>query len=175
MRRIKRYGLLFIFIGILIIGLKVYLVQFTSSPQGVVEDFFYAYGRSDLNGMVSCMEPGTEQMVSGATDLAGSLVGILTGVDFDFGALVDLMPFLAEMGFGYMEQIPISDIKVVSYTPAFAPELTDFLIGLMPELVNVMADAAVVSFQIEGIEMQVEVIHYGADGWRIPMDSQLFY
>lgn len=174
MKVMKRCAAIFILIGILFIGVKIYLTQFASSPAGVVESFFDAYNHSDINGMVSCMEPGTEQMVSGATDLAGSLLGVLTGFDLDFGALVDIMPFFSDTGFDHTPQIPISDVRVISYTSAFSPELTDLLVNFMLEFINVIADTAVVSFQVEGTELQVDVINYGADGWRIPLDSALF-
>lgn len=46
----------------------------------------------------------------------------------------------------------------------------------MPELVNILAEDAVVEFQIQGTDIigQLEVSYYGNDGWRISLDSELF-
>ena len=169
MRWAKKGMLAVVLLGALVVGLQVYLHQFTSSPEGIVEDFFDSYNHADINGMVACMEPGTEQIVSGGVDLAGSVIGAITGIDLDLGAFVDIMPAFEDEVFDYAEEITIENVQVVSYTPAFEPELTE-------TLVNVLAEDAVVSFQIAGTEesIQVEVVHYGTDGWRIPLDAELF-
>ena len=85
------------------------------------------------------------------------------------------MPAFEDEVFDYAEEITIENVQVVSYTPAFEPELTETLVEFMPALVNVLAEDAVVSFQIAGTEesIQVEVGHYGTDGWRIPLDAEL--
>ena len=175
MRWAKKGMLAVVLLGALVVGLQVYLHQFTSSPEGIVEDFFDSYNHADINGMVACMEPGTEQIVSGGVDLAGSVIGAITGIDLDLGAFVDIMPAFEDEFFDYAEEITIENVQVVSYTPAFEPELTETLVEFMPALVNVLAEDAVVSFQIAGTEesIQVEVVHYGTDGWRIPLDAEL--
>lgn len=51
MRWVKRSLVLVLIVGIFLIGLLVYLHQFSSSPQGVVEEFFSAYNQADVRGM----------------------------------------------------------------------------------------------------------------------------
>ena len=157
MRWAKKGMLAVVLLGALVVGLQVYLHQFTSSPEGIVEDFFDSYNHADINGMVACMEPGTEQIVSGGVDLAGSVIGAITGIDLDLGAFVDIMPAFEDEVFDYAEEITIENVQVVSYTPAFEPELTESLVEFMPALVNVLAEGAVVSFEIAGTEESIQV------------------
>lgn len=154
----------------------VYLKQFSSSPQKTVEHFFDAYNTSDINGMVACMEPQTEQLLQGSTGIASALFGAITGVDLDFGDLIDLMPLFANTSFDSSEEIFITDIQIISYTPIADSEIIPLLIHYMPDLVNVLAKDAVVEFRIEGTDVtaQLEVVFYGNDGWRIPLDADLF-
>ena len=176
MKLVRRGIFDIILLGVLFGALSVYLNMFTSSPRGVVEQFYEAYNSSDINGMVACMEPGTEQIVSGGVDLTSSILGAITGVDLDLSALIDIMPLFADTSFDNTEQILIQNVHVVSYTPAFAPEITEPLIEIMPELVNILAEDAVVEFQIQGTDVigQLEVSYYGNDGWRISLDSEMF-
>ena len=64
MKRARPVLLVIVLLCILFGALQIYLHQFSSSPQGVVEDFFDAYNHSDVNGMAACMEPGAEDLVS---------------------------------------------------------------------------------------------------------------
>lgn len=173
---LRRSLVLVLIVVIFLVGLLVYLHQFSSSPQGVVEDFFSAYNHADIRGMVDCVEPIAEQLVNGGTDLASSLLGAFTGIDFDLGIVLDVMPAFSDSALDSTPQIPIENAQVVSYTPSFAPKLTKALVSLIPPLVNVMADDAIVSFQVSGTDvvLQADVVNYGTDGWRIPMDSTLF-
>lgn len=125
---------------------------------------------------MDCIEPLAGQLVNGGTDLASSLLEAFTGIEFDLGIVLDVMPAFSDSPLDSTPQIPIENAQVVSYTPSFAPELTTALVSLIPPLVNVMADDAIVSFQISGTDvvLQTDVVNYGADGWRIPMDSTLF-
>lgn len=160
-------------LAMLVIGLKVYLVQYASSPQGAVEGFFSAYNNADIQGMVSCMEPGTEDLLSGGTELANAVVKALLGVDLHLDALIDVMPAFANQLVGDTEMVAIQNVQVLSYSPVIDAKLADFLVGLMPELVNVLADEAVVAFEIEDAAAQLEVRFYGENGWRIPLDTEL--
>lgn len=178
MKRARSVLLVIVLLGILFGALQIYLHQFSSSPQGVVEDFFDAYNHSDVNGMAACMEPGTESLVSGSVDLVGSVLGAMTGVDLDLNALVDLLPALSDTEFDSTPHIEIENVQVIAYTPSstFPPDVTEALVNAMPALVNLLAEDATVAFQLAGedVSTTVEVIRYGSDGWRIPMDSDLF-
>lgn len=176
MKFVKRFIPIILLFAVLSGGLLVYLKQFSSSPERTVESFFAAYNTSDINGMVACMEPQTEQLVQGGTGIASSLFGAITGVDLDLGDLIDLMPLFANTEFDYTEEIFISDIHVISYTPIVDSEVITLLIDFMPDLVNVLAKDAVVGFRINGTDVtaQLEVNFYGNDGWRIPLDADLF-
>ena len=102
----------------------------------------------------------------------------MTGVDLDLNALVDLLPAFSDTEFDSTPRIEIENVQVIAYTPSstFPPDVTEALVNAMPALVNLLAEDATVAFQFAGedVSTTVEVIRYGSDGWRIPMDSDLF-
>ena len=175
MRIVKKLIWIPVVLCILYVALLTYLHLCTSSPTSVVEDFWDAYNRNDVNEMVACMDPQTEQIFTGGTDLASSLLSGITGFDLDLAAMINILPLFADTSLDTQQRITIDTIQVVSYSPAFDPAIAEPLISMIPELVNIMAERAVVEFRIEGVNtsVQLEVVYYGQDGWRIPMTSDL--
>lgn len=176
MKWIKRGIITVLIVGIAIGGVWFYFDRKVSSPEKVVTQFFNAYNNSDVNGMLDCMDPATEEIFSAGTDLMSSLLGEITGVDLDLNALLGLAPVLADTAFDYAEYITVEDIRIVSYTPIYNSDWIEVLIDFIPPLVSVLAEEVVVEFRVAEVDAiaHLELFYYQGAGWRIPMDAELY-
>lgn len=107
-----------------LLGLATACVSyFAHGPEETVESFFDSVVSMDYEGMLGCVDPGTEKQIRAVMGITGDLFGAITGIGLDFEDLAALAPMFAPEVDASL--VDIGGVETVLYSDASEKKIAE--------------------------------------------------